>query len=273
MTRFPTSTPRQKGSSVRWGKYLGWAANEIHAFNAVLERDARQAIEARRQRVEKRDAALAKSNILIRRPGESRKTYIAEVLVRLPAPSLPQTRADDKAPKLEPVLEEGVFEHVLGVIRKQCLQIEQRPRTYVSMGEEDCRNVILSGLATHYDGFTAETDNQGGHTDILARQDGRNIFICECKFWSGPDGLTKTVDQLFGYAGWRDTKLAIVMFVGEKGLAAIKKGKTRLAAHRQFVAWNDAEETELRATMHWPGDKQRLADLNIFFVHTPQGGG
>ena len=31
-----------------------------------------------------------------------------------------------------------------------------------------------------------------------------------------------------------------------------------------------AEETELRATMHWPGDEERLADLNVFFVHTPQ---
>jgi hypothetical protein len=29
--------------------------------------------------------------------------------------------------------------------------------------------VILSALTTHYDGFSAETDNQGGHTDILAR--------------------------------------------------------------------------------------------------------
>jgi len=41
--------------------------------------------------------------------------------------------------------------------------------------------------------------------------------------------------------------------------------------HPQFVAWKEAEaETELRATMHWPGDEERLADLNVFFVSTPQ---
>ena len=30
-----------------------------------------------------------------------------------------------------------------------------------------------------------------------------------------------------------------------------------------------ANETELRATMSWPGDEQRHADLNVFFIHTP----
>jgi hypothetical protein len=79
------------------------------------------------------------------------------------------------------------------------------------MREEDRRNVILSALTTHYDGFTAETDNQGGHRDILARYDQRNLFICECRFWLGPESFTATIDQLFGYRGWRDT-LAIVMY-------------------------------------------------------------
>lgn len=254
-------------------KYLGFARQQIDEFNDGLERQARQVIERRRELVERRDAELTKSSIPVRRPGAEGKTYIADVLVRRPAPLLPQTRADDKPPKLEPVLDERVFEHVLEVIRKQCLHIEQNPRTYVPMGEEDRRNVILSALTTHYDGFTAETDNQGGHTDILARQDGRNVFICECKFWSGSEGFTATIDQLFRYSGWRDTKLAIVTFVREKGLTALfKKARTTLMSHRQFIAEKDAAgETELRATMHWPGDEERLADLNVFFVHTPQG--
>jgi hypothetical protein len=70
----------------------------------------------------------------------------------------------------------------------------------------------------------------------------------------------------------RDTKLAIVMFVREKGLTGIlKKAKTTLAAHPQFVAWQDASsETELRATVRWPKDNERRADLSVFFVHTPR---
>jgi hypothetical protein len=62
------------------------------------------------------------------------------------------------------------------------------------------------------------------------------------------------------------------MFVREKGLTAIlKKAKTTMARHPQFVSWKDAaSETELRATMRWPGDEERRAELNVFFVHTPQ---
>jgi hypothetical protein len=264
----------QAHSLIAWTeKYLGFAQQDIDVFNAGLEQEAKQVIQTRRRFVEQRDAQLAKSTIPVRRPGESgTKTYLADVLVRRPAPLLPRTRADDKPPKLEPALPDEAFDHILGVIRKQCLHIEQNPRTYVPMGEEDRRNVILSALTTHYDGFTAETDNQGGHTDILARQEGRNVFICECKFWSGQDGFTKTIDQLFGYTGWRDTKLAIVMFVREKGLTAIlKKAKTTLAEHPQFISWKDAAgQTELRAEMSWPGDPERRADLNVFFAHTQE---
>ena len=141
------------------------------------------------------------------------------------------------------------------------------------MGEEDRRQTLVATLNTHYAGRAhAEAFNNQGKTDILIRHEGRNLFICECKFWSGVEGFSKTIDQLFLYTGWRDTKLAIVMFVREKGLTSIlSKAKTALAEHEQFVAWKDAaNETELRATVHWPGDEERLADLNVFFVHTPQ---
>jgi Methyltransferase domain len=90
----------------RVGQYLEWSRQQIDSFNRILEQEARRAIEARRQRVEQRNAQLAKSSIPLRRPGDKAKTYILDVLVRRPAPSLPETRADDKPPQLEPVLDE-----------------------------------------------------------------------------------------------------------------------------------------------------------------------
>jgi hypothetical protein len=254
--------------------WLGFARGDIESFNRTLEQQACQAIEGRRQRIEQRDAHLAQSSIPERRPGEGgKKTYIPDVLVRRPAPSLPETHADDKPPTLEPVLDERVFEHILSVVRMQAKQMEQSPGTYRQMGEEDRRQTIVATLNTHYEGRAhAEAFNTGGKTDILIRHEGRNLFICECKFWNGAEGFTETIDQLFRYTGWRDTKLAIVMFVREKGLTAIlKKARATLEEHPQFAARKDvASETELRATMHWPGDEERVADLNVLFVHTPQ---
>jgi len=257
----------------RVSQYLEWSSQQIESFNRTLVQEARRTIDARRQRVEQRNAQLAKSSIPIGRPGDQEKTYIPDVLVRRPAPSLPETRADDKPPQLEPVLDEHIFEHILGVIRMQARQMEQSPGTYVGMGEENRRQTIVATLNTHYAGrATAEAFNAQGKTDILIRHDGRNLFICECKFWAGPASFTNTIDQLFRYAGWRDTKLAIVMFVREKGLTGIlKKAKETLEEYPQFVRWKTAvEETELRAEMSWPGDPERRADLNVFFVHTPE---
>lgn len=253
------------------GLYLGWARAEIDSFNSLLEQKATQTIEARRHRIEERDAHLATSSIPIRRSSGA-KTYIPDVVIRRPAPSLPQAKADDKPPRLEPALEEKVFEHILGIIRMQAAQMAQSPGTYASMGEEDRRQLILATLNTHYEGrAAAEAFNNRGKTDILIRYEDKNLFICECKFWSGQEGFSDTINQLFRYVGWRDTKLAIVMFVREKALTTIlKKARSTLDGHEQFVSWKDAaSETEMRAIMSWPGDDERQADLNVFFVHTP----
>lgn len=89
---------------------------------------------------------------------------------------------------------------------------------------------------------------------------------------AGLRGFVDTIDQVFRYTGWRDTKLAAIMFVREKDLTAvIEKAREALQAHDRFVAWGEAAgETELRATMSWPGDERRHADLNVFVVHTPK---
>jgi hypothetical protein len=62
------------------------------------------------------------------------------------------------------------------------------------------------------------------------------------------------------------------MFVREKDLTAVvEKAREAVEQHAQFVEWRDsAGETELRAIVSWPGDDRRYADLNVFFVHTPE---
>ena len=117
------------------------------------------------------------------------------------------------------------------------------------MGEEDRRQLLLNNLNTHYSGQgMAEAFNVKGDTDILVRHENANVFIGECKFWSGQKGFVETIDQLFGYRAWRDTKLAVIMFVRERGLTSIiERAREALAEHEQFVEWQQASgETELR---------------------------
>lgn len=66
-----------------------------------------------------------------------------------------------------------------------------------------------------------------------------------CKIWRGAKTFTDAVDQLFGYAAWRDSKLAVVMFVGEKNLSdIIDKARDALAAHDEFEAWGKADNEQ-----------------------------
>jgi hypothetical protein len=62
-------------------KYLGWARNDAEQFNRGLAQRARSAIQARRNRVREAYERAQETGIPMRRPDESPKTYIADVLV------------------------------------------------------------------------------------------------------------------------------------------------------------------------------------------------
>jgi hypothetical protein len=253
--------------------WLGYARSQMESFNARLEQEAFGAIAARRERIARRDAGLAKSALPVGPPGDASKTKFTDVIVRRPAPTLPATRADGKAPVLEPALVQEVYEHVLALIRLHGRQVERDPGAYAPLDEEARRTLIVNMLNTHYAGrASAEAFNHRGKTDILLREGDKNLFIGECKFWGGAKGFTDTIDQVFRYTAWRDTKLALVIFVDRQDLTAVLgTARDTLAQHPQFVrAAAATDETELRAVMHWPGDQARNSDLGVIFIHTPK---
>jgi hypothetical protein len=252
--------------------YVSSARSDIADHNAGLLNTAQMAIRNRKNRVAAHRAHIAGSGLQVGPPRDQNKKYLAEAIVRRPAPELPARR--DKRLELQPVLADEIYEHILASIRQHALSMEKNPETYAHMGEEKRRHVILDMLNAHYQGVgTAEAFNFGGKTDIRIAHEGRNLFIAECKIWSGPKGFSETLDQLFSYQSWRDTKLAILMFVEAKGLTEIvEKARAALHEHPQFLKPGiDASETELRAVVKWAGDERREADLNVFLIATPPG--
>lgn len=71
----------------------------------------------------------------------------------------------------------------------------------------------LNALSTHYS-TKGEAFNRKGKTDILVfDQVGNNIFIGECKLWTGEAAIARAIDQLFDrYINWRDEKAALLIF-------------------------------------------------------------
>jgi hypothetical protein len=253
-------------------QYLGPVREQVEAYNRDVETRARERIRARRERVRRNYEHLEKTGLPMR-PAESEKTYISDVIVWRPAPPTPSI--EDTSPlSWEPGLGDQGFEVILGVVRSTRASMEGSPGTYRAMDEENLRQVVLLGLNNGpYQGQAgAEVFNFEGKTDILIRDRGRPIFIAECKIWSGAKEFSDAIDQLFRYTAWRDTKLSLIVFVKQRDLTTVmERGREALAAHPQFVeAREPATETELRATMSWPGDDRRLADLNVFFIHLPE---
>jgi len=247
------------------------ARQDIQRHNAGLEQGALTAIQGRRERIERSRAHVAQTGFPIISRRDPWKTYIADVITRRPEPALPSARPGQPL-ELEPVLLTETYDTILHDIRQMGRSMERNPGAYASMGEEDRRHHILDALNINYRGAaTAEAFNSQGKTDIRILHEGRSLFIAECKIWHGARKFSETLDQLFGYQAWRDTKLAVIMFVGEQDLTTIvERAKAALGDHKQFIAWQETQgETELRAEVSHRGDERRHADLTVLFIHTP----
>ncbi|WP_143117349.1 hypothetical protein [Denitrobacterium detoxificans] len=104
------------------------------------------------------------------------------------------------------------YEHITEIIDSCCSIMEQAPGSYVSFGEEQLRDHILSVLNTHYENATGETFRKKGKTDINVPFEGHAAYIAECKIWHGRKAFLAAIDQLFSYTTWRDTKVSVIVF-------------------------------------------------------------
>ena len=250
---------------------LDWSRRDCDAHNRGLADEARRAIVQRRERVLADHSHLDGLGIKVRKRGDAPTTYQAPAVRRKPTPERPKAKVAKPTPA-EPTMVGALYEHTLAVIRSWVKAMERTPGDYASAEEEALRDALLIMLNTHYEGDgQAEAFNKSGKTDILIRVEDRNIFIAECKRWAGEKAAIDALDQLLGYATWRDSKLALIFFVDRKDIAAVvEKAKAVLAAHPSFERWLDpGDDGELKCAIKWPDDPDRHSELAAFFVHLP----
>jgi hypothetical protein len=180
--------------------------------------------------------------------------------------------ASTAAYKPEPVLAVEDYEHILSVMTNMALVMERSPSAFTSMDEEALRSHFLVQLNGHYEGqASAETFNYEGKTDILIRTNGRNIFIAECKYWSGPRQLADTIDQLLGYVSWRDTKVAIVVFNQNKDFSRVLEAIPKaIRGHGNFKRELDqTSESRFRYAFSHRDDVNRELTLTVLAFDVP----
>ena len=251
--------------------YLKRIRSDVDKLNSQLDSIARNCIEERRERLLANQSLVASLGFKLKQRDDSPKTYRAPEVRRKITPKRPQ--ASSMPYKPEPALDDADYEHILGVIENMVQVMERSPAAFSTMDEESLRSHFLVQLNGHYEGqATGETFNYEGKTDILIRSEGKNIFIAECKYWSGPKTLIETIDQLLGYSSWRDTKVAVIVFNRNKGftnvLETIKSKTKEHPNYKRELA--RPSETSFRFIFAHRDDPNRELTLTIMAFDIPE---
>lgn len=179
-------------------------------------------------------------------------------------------QAESLEPKDEQV-QQAEYERILSTLHQMALVMERDPETFYSIGEEALRSHFLVQLNGIYKGqATGETFNCKGKTDIIVRLQGNNIFIGECKFWSGENKLKETLDQLLGYATLRDRQLGMLIFNRNKNFSAVlKQIPAIIRSHPSFLKEANHSETEFQFILKHPNDSRSELNLAILAFDIP----
>ncbi|APW64312.1 hypothetical protein [Paludisphaera borealis] len=243
---------------------------DVAEYNHQLPSHVRQAVTSRKQLLLEQMNLVAGLNIPVRRRESASQTYAVPAIKRKPRIERPVVPKGSFQP--EPAWPMEEYEHILSVIQNMSLVLERSPSAFANMNEEALRTHFLVQLNGHYDGATGETFNQSGKTDILIKEKDRNVFIAECKFWTGPGAFPECIDQLLGYTSWRDTKTAILLFNRNKDMSNVLEQIPGLVkAHPNFKQEKPGQmtDTQFRYLFHQNGDKNREFYLTVCVFNVP----
>lgn len=227
-------------------------------------------ISSRKARLQKNMGIVGNLGLPVRRIGDQ------TVSVSLPKKRRPSPVPLPKVPLgpylQEPTIDLAEYEHILGIVENLTIAIERSPSAFKHMEEEHLRDHILIQLNGHYEGLaTGETFNGSGKTDILVRVNGKNVFIGECKFWKGQKVFLETIDQLFGYTCWSDTKTAIIIFNrNREHTKVLETIRTHVPRHPKYKReLNHKGENNLRYLFQHPEDPDRNIYVAVIAINLP----
>jgi hypothetical protein len=217
---------------------VGYIKNDVTNHNNSALNTIKQALARKRDLAQSTTGAIDSLGIPIKRVGEE-PTFAIPTKRRNKPYVLPAVSTGSYKP--EPVLEEKEYQHILEILRSMALVIERNPSSFASLDEETIRDHFLLQLNGHYEGgATGETFNASGKTDILIREDNKNVFIAECKFWHGQKAFGEAVNQLLSYLTWRDSKCALLIFNKTKDSSSVRQ-----KMHEVMEALPEHRKTEL----------------------------
>jgi hypothetical protein len=251
------------------GKRLDRFRADVARYKQDLPGRLRPRLEEKRKKAEAEARTASGLKYPLKRRDNAPQTY---KLPPAPKPLAPKFIATARA-QPEFTLDESDYQDILRICESMSLVMERSPTVFENAEEEHIRVHYLVQLNGQYQGkATGETFNNKGKTDILIRHENQNVFVAECKFWEGYEGLKKTVDQLLGYTTWRDTKTALIIFSRRQDFTSVLNEAHRaMKDHHQFKSGPKKEgESRSRYTFTHPGDRQRDIIVTLLLFDMPK---
>jgi hypothetical protein len=239
-------------------------------YNSALPTFIRPRLDTRHRRAQQTRQTTEGIKFPLRQVANAPQTYRLPEKPRQLAPQPVKLPAEKSF-----VLSEDDYQNVLRVCESMSLVMERSPTVFENAEEEHIRIHYLVQLNGQYQGeATGETFNNIGKTDIIIRHENKNIFVAECKFWSGYEVLKETADQLLGYTTWRDTKTALIIFSRNVNFTNVTKEARRAMKDHQHYKSGPKQESEsrFRYVFTHPNDKQRdiIVTLMLFDMPKPK---
>lgn len=245
-------------------QWLQWVHELTDPFDAGLPDLVRRLVQDRKNRLLAAQDTVTALGLPVReRPGAPTFSIPAtrrKVVVKAPRPA-PATGAFVP----EPILATEHFERAMDILAHSRNMLERLPRTAAGLSEEGIRDILLVNLNSSFEGRAGgELFNGAGKTDILIREDDRNVFVGECKIWKGPAAFGAAVDQLLGYVVWRDCKAVLLLFIRTKDVTAvITKAVGVISAHPRCKRSVGGDESRHDFVFHADGDPNREIHLAL----------
>ncbi|MEA4826685.1 MAG: hypothetical protein VB130_08650 [Clostridium sp.] len=253
-------------------EYISWVNEDIKPFNDGLKEFILNLLSIRKSKLLKDLNLISSLGIPLRKNVDFAKTYVIPTNKKVANITKPIVK--DKTFSPEPSIDMSTYEDIINTLDNMSIIMERCPEAFDKMNEESLRQHFLVQLNGIYEGkATGETFNANGKTDILIRENGKNVFIGECKFWRGDKVFNETINQILSYMCWRDTKGAILIFNKNKNFSIILDKIPELVKlhpnYKKEITLNN--ETHFRYIFRQPNDENREILLTIMAFDIPSG--
>jgi ElaB/YqjD/DUF883 family membrane-anchored ribosome-binding protein len=235
-------------------KYVSNLNDDIEKMQEKFRREARSAIEARRDEVETKQQVL--DELGVDTDATVDRGYVTPEKKRdIGISASPNDSSSE-------ILPEHTFIEILDIIDDLGVNIERSAERLRDLDEESLRDIFLAGINSHYAGMaTGESFNRDGKTDILLRYDNKNLFVAECKFWAGQAQYKDAVDQLLGNLTVRDSHAALLIFSRRVDYSQMRERVAEAAeSHEQYVdRLSEFEDHEVYQFQNGAGNTVKVA--------------